>query len=146
MKSLKKQRAIDLLINHFWQNGYITVKRRFGTYLSEPPKIGDYEIDVLAKQRKNFAIGITILSEDVKNPGLLNKIAFLAARESRFTKKRIPLFVGVSLDHVSLIKGLVNSLDDSLKTMIKIIPLFEQVKSDLFDSPSIDTNFTRSVA
>lgn len=146
MKSLKKQRAIDLLINHFWQNGYITVKRRFGTYLSEPPKIGDYEIDVLAKQRKNFAIGITILSEDVKNLGLLNKIAFLAARESRFTKKRIPLFVGVSLEHVSLIKGLVNSLDDSLKTMIKIIPLFEQVKSDLFDSPSIDTNFTRSVA
>jgi hypothetical protein len=146
MQHLKRQRSIDLLINHFWQNGYITVKRRFGTYLSEPPRIGDYEVDILAKQKKNYAIGITIIGEDVKDSGLLNRIVYLASRESRFTKKRIPLFIGVNIENLSLIKGLLNSLEEKLKSSIKIFPLFEQKNSDLFDSPVYDNSYKKSFA
>lgn len=146
MQNLKRQRAIDLLINHFWQNGYITVKRRFGTYLSEPPKIGDYEVDILAKQKKNYAIGITIIGEEIKDSDLLNRIVFLASRESRFTKKRIPLFIGVNVENLSLLKGLVNSLDETVKSTIKIFPLFEQRNKDLFDSPSFDHPYKNGFA
>lgn len=146
MQNIKRQRAIDLLINHFWQNGFITVKRKYGTYLSEPPRIGDYEVDVLAKQKKNYAIGITIIGDEIKDSGLLNRIAYLAARESRFTKKRIPLFIGVSIENLSLLKDLVNSLHEAVKSTIKIFPLFEQSNRDLFDTPSFNHSYKKGFA
>lgn len=136
MQSINKKRAIDLLINHFWDEGYITVKRRFGTYLSDPPKIGDYEIDVIAKQKKSFAIGITFTPEEIREPDFLNKISFLATRESRFSNKRIPLFIGVPVDCLALVKGLVNSLDEI--STIKVLPLSEHKTADLFDKQNYE--------
>ena len=54
MKESIRQRKVDDLVSHFWKNGYLTLSRRFGKYLPEPSKIGDYEVDAIGKLKKNF--------------------------------------------------------------------------------------------
>ena len=65
MLELMKRRTIDLLVEQFWKRGYLTVSRRFGTYLPEPSKIGKFDVDIIAKYKNNYAIGITLSNEDL---------------------------------------------------------------------------------
>ncbi|MBE2280570.1 MAG: hypothetical protein IAE91_09275 [Ignavibacteriaceae bacterium] len=61
----EKKAWIDELIIKCWSDGFSAINRKHGKYLPEPPKIGDYDIDFLAKMNKDFAIGIVITDDDV---------------------------------------------------------------------------------
>ena len=50
---------IELLQDQFWKRGYMTISRRFGTYLPEPAKVGMFNVDIIAKYKDDYAIGIT---------------------------------------------------------------------------------------
>ena len=41
MLDLMKRQSVDLLIDQFWKNGYLTISRKFGTLLPEPQRWGD---------------------------------------------------------------------------------------------------------
>ena len=73
-----KRKYIDLLVEEFWKQGYLTVSRKYGTYLPEPAKVGDYDVDIIARFKKNYAIGITLSEEDLNDHNLINKIKFLS--------------------------------------------------------------------
>ncbi|HSP88942.1 MAG TPA: hypothetical protein VLN45_12475 [Ignavibacteriaceae bacterium] len=122
---LDKRKYIDTLVKNFWKLGYLTVKRKFGTYLPEPGKIGEFDIDVVAKQEKNYAIGITLHSEELNNPKLLEKITFLATRHTKFSNRQVQLFLGIPSKHYKKIKQLVELLDDEVKKNIKLISITE---------------------
>lgn len=47
-----RRKDVDLLIEEFWKKGYLTLYRKYGTYLPEPSNIGGFEVDVIAKQKK----------------------------------------------------------------------------------------------
>lgn len=66
-----RRKDVDLLIEEFWKKGYLTLYRKYGTYLPEPSNIGGFEVDVIAKQKENFAIGINLIDQDFKNPAEL---------------------------------------------------------------------------
>jgi hypothetical protein len=122
---LDKRKYIDTLVKNFWKLGYLTVKRKFGTYLPEPGKIGEFDIDVVAKQEKNYAIGITLHAEELNNPKLLEKITFLATRHTKFSNRQVQLFLGIPSKHYKKIKQLVELLDDEVKKNIKLISITE---------------------
>ena len=122
---LDKRKYIDTLVKNFWKLGYLTVKRKFGTYLPEPGKIGEFDIDVVAKQEKNYAIGITLHSEELNNPKLLEKITFLATRHTKFSNRQVQLFLGIPSKHYKKIKQLVELLDNEVKKNIKLISITE---------------------
>ena len=90
-----KRRSVDLLVEKFWKQGYLTVSRKFGTYLPEPGKVGDFEIDIIARYKKNYAIGITLTEADLKDSKIIEKLTYLATRQTKFSNKRVLLFVGV---------------------------------------------------
>ena len=93
-----RRRDVDLLIEEFWKKGYLTLYRKFGTYLPEPSNIGEFEVDVIAKLKDNFAIGITLSDQDFKDSSFIkNKLSYLAQRQTRGSNKKVQLFVGVSL-------------------------------------------------
>lgn len=125
MENLKRQN-IDYLIEEFWKNGYLTVSRKFGTYLPEPEKIGGFDVDIIAKQGKDYALGITLTADDFKNPKLLEKVIFLATRHTRFTQKPVQLYIGVPEEHLKLAKGLLDSLSKEIKTNIKLFKLMDK--------------------
>lgn len=129
--NMERRREIDLLIEEFWKKGYLTLFRKYGTYLPEPSNIGGFEVDVIAKQKDNLAIGITLSDQDFKDPAFIkNKLSYLAQRQSRGTNKKVQLFVGVSIINLKFAKALLDELDPETKRNIKLFQITE--KPDLF--------------
>lgn len=52
MLELMKRRTIDLLVEQFWKQGYLTISRKYGTYLPEPNKVGGFDVDIIGRQKK----------------------------------------------------------------------------------------------
>lgn len=121
MEKNMNQERVDQLIKQFWRYGYLTVKRKYGTYLPAPELIGDYEVDAIGKQVDRFAIGITLSDNDIADPNIIEKIAFLATRHTRFTKKNVLLIVGVPKAALRKTKLLLTGLDPEIKKNIKIV-------------------------
>jgi len=121
-----KRKSIDLLIEQFWKQGYLTVSRKFGTYLPEPSKVGQFDVDIVARQKKNYALGITLTGEDFRNPALIEKIIYLASRHTKYTNKKVMLFVGVPEARYKTAKELVSMIDPDTRKNIKIVPIVEK--------------------
>ncbi len=122
---LDKRKYVDTLVKNFWKHGYLTVKRKFGTYLPEPEKVGDFDVDIIARQKKDYAIGITLIPEDLNSPRLLEKICFLATRHTKFSNRKVQLFLGVPSKHLRKVKLLTENIDDQIRKNIKIVSLTE---------------------
>lgn len=116
--------SVDALIEHFWQNGYLTLSRKFGTYLPAPKKIGEYDVDAVARYKQKIAIGITLSENELNDPKILSKISFLASKNSAGTNKKVVLFVGVPAESLSKAKIIITGLDEELRKNIKIVPLY----------------------
>lgn len=121
-----KRKSIDLLVEQFWKQGYLTLSRKFGTYLPEPTKIGNFDIDIVAKQKKNYAIGITLSPEDFAGTGLIDKINFLATRHTRFSNKKVTLFVGVPAEFIRNAKAVLELLNPEIRKNIKLIEIIDR--------------------
>lgn len=116
--------SVDALIEHFWQNGYLTLSRKFGTYLPAPKKVGEYEVDAVAKYKQKIAIGISLTVEELNDPKIISKLTFLSTRNSSNRNNRVTLFVGVPAESLSKAKIIVSGLDESVKKNIKVVPLY----------------------
>jgi len=122
-----RKRDVDLLIEEFWKKGYLTLFRKFGTYLPDPSNIGGFEVDVIAKQKDNFAIGISLSDQDFKEPTFIkNKLSYLAQRPTKGSNKKVQLFVGVSLLNLKYAKTLLEELDFETKKNIKLFQITEK--------------------
>ncbi|MFZ1519877.1 MAG: hypothetical protein WAU11_13935 [Ignavibacteriaceae bacterium] len=122
-----RRRDVDLLIEEFWKKGFLTLSRRFGTYLPEPSAIGGFEVDVIAKQKDNFAIGISLSDQDFKDPAAIKyKLSYLAQRQKRGSNKKVQLFVGVSAVNYKYAKNLLDELDPDTKRNIRLVQICEK--------------------
>lgn len=119
------QQRVDRLIDHFWKNGYLTVSRKYGTYLPDPTPMGTYEVDAVGKYKKKLAIGITLQNEDLDNPRTLSKLKYLATRNSIGSQSKLVIFVGVQKESFNKAKSLISSLDENTKKAIKLVSLSE---------------------
>ena len=127
MNDINKQRSVDLLVEKFWKQGYLTVSRKYGTYLPEPSKVGNFDVDIIARHKKDYAIGITLAEADLKDPKILEKLSYLATRQTKFTNKRVLLFVGVPNDLFKVAKELIDFLDNTARKNIRLFPIVEKV-------------------
>ena len=123
MLNIVKRRTVDLLVQQFWKEGYLTIRRRYGTYLPEPDRIGSFEVDVIAKQWKNYAIGLTLTADDFKNSRLIEKLTFLSTRQTKYSNKRVQLFVGVPTDYFERAKSIVKLLSPEARRNTKIVQI-----------------------
>jgi len=127
MTELLKRKSVDLLVEQFWRKGYLTLSRKFGTYLPEPTSVGGFEVDVVARQKNKYAIGLTLNDEDLNEPNsLLNKLKYLATRQTRYGNMPVMLFIGVKEENFKKIKLIINQLDEDIKNNIKLFQITEQ--------------------
>lgn len=126
MLEMNKRKSIDLLIEHFWKLGYLTLSRKFGTYLPEPAKIGGFDVDIIARQKKSYAIGITLTEDDFKDSNLPQKLSYLASRQTKYTNKKVSLFVGVPYEYFKRAKVLLDLLHDDVRKNIKLFQIIEK--------------------
>lgn len=119
-----RRKDVDMLIEEFWKKGYLTLSRKYGTYLPEPNTIGGFEVDAIAKYKDNFAIGITLSDNDFNDSVMIkNKLAYLANRQSRGSNKKVQLFVGVSFLNFKNAKALLDELDSDTRRNIKLFQI-----------------------
>ncbi|NWF50477.1 MAG: hypothetical protein HXY49_08030 [Ignavibacteriaceae bacterium] len=128
MAEFDRRKSIDNLVEEFWRMGYMTVSRKFGTYLPEPLKIGNYDVDIIARYNKNYAIGIILNPQDLTTSDLYLKLKYLAGRQTKYSNKKVLLIVGVQEEYISTVKNIINSFEDSVRKNIKIFPIVEKSK------------------
>jgi hypothetical protein len=127
MTELSRRKNVDLLVEQFWRKGYLTLSRKFGTYLPEPTSVGGFEVDVVARQKNKYAIGLTITDDDLNNPALLsNKIQHLATRHTRNGNFPVVLFIGVKEGNFKEVKLLIDRLDEDIRRNIKLFQITER--------------------
>ena len=126
MLELMKRRTIDLLVEQFWKKGYLTVSRKFGTYLPEPSKVGKFDVDIIAKYKNNYAIGITLADEDINDIFIVDRLNFLATRQTKYTNKKVLLFVGVPSVLFGNTKQIVDKLQTEARKNIRLFPISER--------------------
>jgi hypothetical protein len=123
MKASIRQRKVDDLVDHFWKNGYLTLSRRFGTYLPDPSNVGMYEVDAIGKLKKKYAIGVTLGEEELNDPKIYSKLEYLATRHTKYTNKNVTLFVGVPKLLFNKVKLCVSNLSSEAKKNIKVVAI-----------------------
>jgi hypothetical protein len=127
MTELSRRKNVDLLVEQFWRKGYLTLSRKFGTYLPEPTSVGGFEVDVVARQKNKYAIGLTITDDDLNNQVLLsNKIQHLATRHTRNGNFPVMLFIGVKEGNFKEVKLLIDRLDEDIRRNIKLFQITER--------------------
>ncbi|MEE9432392.1 MAG: hypothetical protein V3V16_15200 [Melioribacteraceae bacterium] len=131
MKESVKQQNVDDLIGHFWRNGYLTLSRRFGKYLPEPNNVGDFRVDAIGKQRKKFVIGLLLSEKDLNDSKVYTKLEFLATRHSKYSHKRVTLFVGVPQHLIKEAKSAISFLSVEAQKSIKVVSIGKKVTKQL---------------
>jgi hypothetical protein len=122
---IKNINNVDTIIQSFWKYGYMTLSRRFGTYLPEPTKIGNYDVDAIGRQNKQFVIGITLSDDELNHPEIYQKIEFLASRQNKYSKRKVKLFIAVSRKSLNKARMIISELGKDIIKNIKIIPIDE---------------------
>lgn len=123
MKRITHQQRVDALINQFWREGYLTLSRKYGTYLPSPGRVGNYDIDAIGKYKKKFVLGLTLESKDFNDPKLFQKIKYLSSRNAKYSNKPVKLYVGIPKEFITKFSELLQKLPQENKENIKVITL-----------------------
>ena len=125
------RKNVDQLVDQFWKRGYITVSRKFGTYLPEPSKVGNFDVDIIARYKKDYAIGLTLTEQDLQNINLCEKLIYLATRHTKYSNKKVRLFVGVPAVCFKQMKLLIEQLDPDVQKNIKLFQIVDKTLPSL---------------
>jgi len=121
-----ERKNVDQLVQQFWKRGYFTVSRKFGTYLPEPSKVGNFDVDIIARYKTDYAIGITLAEQDLQKINLSEKLTYLATRHTKYSNKKVKLFVGVPVICFKQAKILIEQLDADVQKTIKLFQIVNE--------------------
>lgn len=117
----KAEASVTELAKFFWKSGYLACQRKYAKFLPEPEKIGKYSVDIVAKKKDRFAIGIILTPNDFKNPQILiDKLVYLSSLNNSYENDPILLFIGVEPEYFNQLKELVSSIPEKYRRKIKI--------------------------
>ena len=123
MKTLSQKEKVDLLIDQFWQNGFLTTSRKYGKYLPEPRPLGRYEVDAMGKLKKNLAIAITLNKEEIDLPETKRKIQYLVSKYSKNSTRTVFLFVGAPSNMLFKAKMMISELSPEISKNIRLVAI-----------------------
>ena len=126
MLNTSERYIVDSLVAQFWKRGYLTVSRRFGTYLPEPERVGEFNVDVVARLRNKYAIGISLSEDELNNAELADKIYYLATRHTKFSNNPVILFIGVPDKYHKQAKHLLEQMNKEVRRNIKLIRVIDE--------------------
>ncbi|GAB4130320.1 MAG: hypothetical protein Fur0015_04190 [Ignavibacteriales bacterium] len=111
---------VDALISQIWKSGYLTISRKYGKFLPPPKPIGEFDVDVVAKYKRKYMIGLLINEKDIADPKLTNKLIYLSSRNTKYTNEKVTLLLGVSDKNKDALKEIIDKLPEENRRQIKI--------------------------
>jgi len=124
--NIDARKNVDLLIEQFWKRGYLTVFRKYGTYLPEPARVGEFEVDIIARYKNDYAIGVTLNENDFNNGKLIDKLNYLATRHTKYTNRSVLLFLGVPSVYYKQAKIILEKLQPDARKNIKLFQIIDR--------------------
>ncbi|GBD86540.1 hypothetical protein BMS3Abin03_00460 [bacterium BMS3Abin03] len=115
----------------------MTVFRKYGTYLPEPSRVGGFEVDIIARYKNDYAIGVTLNENDFNSGNLIDKLNYLATRHTKYTNKKVMLFLGVPAAYYKQAKLILEQLQPDARKNIKLFQIIDRRlkinKEDMLD-------------
>lgn len=111
---------VDALISQIWKSGYLTISRKYGKYLPTPKPVGDFDVDVIAKYKRKYIIGLLVNENDLADSKFVNKLIYLSSRNTKYTNEKVKLLLGVSDKNEARLKSIVSQLPEENRNQIKI--------------------------
>lgn len=118
--SVPKKDRIDDLAWHLMTRGYIITQRKFGRYLSDPPKVAGYDVDLIGKKGKDYLIGLIVDSDDNFTKEFIEKVEILCARKTKYTYRPVPLYLSVATDRLNELRKALSAISEELRRNIRI--------------------------
>ena len=115
MLSLDKRTSVDLLIEQFWKQGYLTLSRKFGTYLPEPSRVGMFDVDVIARQKKIMPLELLLRKKILKTPPCLKRLFTWQAGTQNFQIKKYCCLLGFPKTGLKWLKKYLRQLNRQLR-------------------------------
>ena len=84
--------------------------------------VGRFNVDIIAKHKGDYAIGINLSAKDFSDNNLSEKLIYLATRHTKYTNKKVKLFVGVSASNYRQAKMLIDNFDEEVQKNISTKP------------------------
>ncbi len=112
---------VDSLIDHFWRNGFLTVSRKYGTYLPSPKPIGSYEVDAIGKYKRTFVLGLVLTDKDLEDPRLAARIDYLSSPNTKYSNRKTKLLLGTQKHLAAKLREIVSTLPKEKSSNIRII-------------------------
>lgn len=78
---------------------------------------------LLEDKKSNYAIGVILTIEDLNQPNILERLKFLATRQTKFTNRKVMLFVGTHVDNYSIAKSILEKLEPDVRKNIRLFPI-----------------------
>jgi hypothetical protein len=128
MKIQSHKDRVDALISQIWKSGYLTISRKYGKYLPSPKPIGEFEIDVLAKYKRKYIIGLIVNEKDLADPKFLSKLSYLSSRNTKYTNEKVTLLLGVSSQNENQLKEIIEKLPEENRRQIKTYLIAAQLQ------------------
>ena len=85
-----------------------------------------FDVDIVARYKDDYAIGINLSQIDFIENNLVPKLKYLATRRTKFTNRKVKLFVGVSNNYFKHAKLLLEQLVPEVKKNIKLFPIVDK--------------------
>ena len=123
MNQYTREHNVDAIVDSFWKHGYMTLSRKFGSYLPEPAMVGNYEVDAIGKYKNNYVIGISLNKEDLNNLEIYRKLEFLGSRSVKYSNRKVKLFVAVPRELAVKARNIIATLTEETQKNIKLIPI-----------------------
>ncbi|GMU85863.1 MAG: hypothetical protein AMXMBFR48_11050 [Ignavibacteriales bacterium] len=118
--SVPRKDRIDDLAWHLMTRGYIVTQRKFGKYLSDPPKVAGYDVDLIGKKGKDYLIGLIVDSDDNFTKEFTEKVEILSGRKTKYTYRAVPLYLSVPADRLNELRKAISSVSDESRKNIRI--------------------------
>lgn len=129
LSTKEKREKVDALIDQVWKHGYLTLSRKYGKYLPSPTPVGNYDVDAIAKYKKKIAIGITVSDDELNDPNLITKLIYLTKSKPKHIADKVTIFVAVTYRSIIKANMLLASLDEVIRSKIKLVTLPDENES-----------------
>lgn len=120
MKTTPRDR-VDSIIDHFWKNGYLTISRKYGTYLPSPKPVGNFDIDALGKFKKTYVFGVALTEKDLDDPRIIERINYLSSQNTKYSNRKVKLYLGIPKQFSSRLRDIVSNLPKENSQNIRVI-------------------------
>ncbi len=118
--ALPRKDRIDELVWYLMTKGFGITQRKFGKYLSEPPQVGGYEVDLVAKRSKEYALGVIVTNDEPFNDAFLRKVEILASRKTKYTNKTVPLYLSIPAERLNELRRVLLRISEEQRRNVRL--------------------------